>query len=130
MSTRPQLSQIPVITNGDMSGSLTGKPSIVDKLSMMSYSFSWSGTSPVGTVSIQVSNDYALGANGQVSNAGTWSTLALQYNGSTVSTIAITGNTGNGLVDIFQTGAYAIRPIYTFGSGVGSLQVVFNAKVA
>jgi hypothetical protein len=130
MSTRPQLSNFSSITNAPMAAAITGTPTIIDKLSMMSYSFSWSGASPVGTISIQVSNDYALSAVGQVSNPGTWSTLTLQYAGAATTTIAISGNTGNGLVDIFQTGAYAIRPIYTATSGNGSLSAIFNAKVA
>lgn len=97
---------------------------------MISYSLSWAGTSPVGTVSVQASNDYAVYPDGTVKNAGTWSTLTLSVNGSPVSTIAISGNTGNGLIDLNSCAAYAIRLIYTRTSGSGTMQAVINAKVA
>lgn len=130
MSLRPLIKPFPSIVNGSMAGNLTGIPSIINQLSMMSYGFSWSGTSPVGTVSIQVSNDYALAVDGTVANPGTWNVLTLNFGGAAVTTIPVTGNTGNGLVDILQTGAYAIRPIYTFTSGTGTLQAIFTAKVS
>lgn len=95
---------------------------------MMSYGYSWSGTSPVGTIKIQVSNDYSIDAGGAVSNAGTWSTIDLVYGGVVVSSIPVSGNTGNGLIDI-ETGAYAIRSVYTFTSGVGTLQAKITCKV-
>jgi hypothetical protein len=97
---------------------------------MMSYGISWSGTSPVGTISVQVSNDYSVGANGKQSNAGTWNTITFNQNGSAVSSFAVSGNTGNGFLDIDQMGAYAIRLIYVATSGVGQLQVTYNGKVS
>jgi hypothetical protein len=130
MSSRPCIKPFVSISSGDMSGSLNGKPSIINELSMMSYAFSWSGSSPVGTVSVQVSNDYALNPGGGVANAGTWNTLTFNYGGSPTTNIPLTGNTGNGLVEILQTGAYAIRPVYSFTSGTGNLTAVFTAKVS
>jgi len=109
-----------------MSGNLTSLPSIIQKCSRVSYGLSWTGASPVGTVSVQVSNDYSQNADGTVRNPGTWTSLYLNVNGTPSQTIAITGNTGSGFVDIETTGAYAIRLIYTSGSGTGSL----NATVA
>jgi hypothetical protein len=113
-----------------MSGNITGTATIISNMTFASYSFSWSGTSPVGTVSIQVSNDYALSATGQVANAGTWNTLPLSYSGSSVTTVPLSGNTGNGFIDIDSSAGYAIRPVYTFASGVGSLQCKVTGKVA
>lgn len=130
MSTRPLLDPFPIITNGDMSGNITGLVTIINQPSMLSYGLSWAGTSPVGTVSVQGSNDYKANPAGGVSNAGTWNTLTLNYNGTFVTTIPVSGNTGNGLIDIGPTGIYAIRLIYTFGSGVGTLQATINAKAA
>lgn len=131
MSTRPQIAPDPAIVNGDMSAaSITSKVSIIQKISMLSYSYSWAGTSPVGTIIVQVSNDYSLNANGTVANAGTWNTLTLNVGGTPATSIAITGNTGTGFVDIDQTGAYAIRTVYTKTSGVGTLQAVINGKVS
>lgn len=130
MSSRPLVNPFPSIKNGDMSANITGSVSIINQLSMMSYGFSWAGTTPVGSISIQVSNDYSVDAGGQVKNAGTWNALTLNYGGSAVTTIPVSGNSGNGLVDILQTGAYAVRPIYTFTSGTGTLQAIFTAKVS
>ena len=129
MSSRPLLKPHTVISNGNMSASsITSDVTIIQQLSAMSYGFSWSGTSPVGVIAIQVSNDYSVDASGAVSNAGTWSPLDLSSNGVTSQSVAVTGNTGNGLVDV-ETGAYAIRAVYTKTSGTGTLQAKINAKV-
>ena len=130
MSSRPFLKPFAVVTNGDMSGSITSAVTIVQQLSMISYGYSWSGTSPVGTISIQASNDYSVDAGGTVKNAGTWNTLTVESGGSAVSSVALTGNTGNGLIDVVQTAGYALRTVYTRTSGTGTLQVIVNAKVA
>jgi hypothetical protein len=132
LAYRPEISPYPVITNGDMSlTSITSKVTIVQKISMFSYSYSWVGSSPVGTLSVQVSDDYELSANGLTTiNTGTWNTLTLNVGGTPSTTIAVSGNTGNGFVDIFQTGAYAVRTVYTKGSGTGTLQAIISGKVA
>lgn len=131
MSFRPELKPYSVITNGDMSAtSITGNATIIQKISMLSYGFSWSGSSPVGTLSVQVSNDYSLDSQGNVSNAGTWTTLTLNVAGAAVTSIAVTGNTGTGFIDIDTCGAYAIRPVYTKTSGTGTLQGMINGKVS
>lgn len=129
MSSRPLIKPHTVISDGNMaSASITSDVTIIQQLSMISYGYSWSGSSPVGTIAIQVSNDYAIDPGGTVSNAGTWTPLDLAYNGSIVSTVPVTGNTGNGLIDI-ETGAYAIRTVYTRTSGTGTLQGKLSAKV-
>ena len=115
--------------NGNsMAGNITSSPTIILDMYAGSYALSWTGSSPVGTVSIQGSNDYSQNAEGNVMNAGTWNVLTVNYNGSAVTTIPITGNTGNGIIDITATGIYAVRLIYTAGSGTGSLTVTMIAK--
>jgi len=113
-----------------MAANITSAPTVIQKLSMLSYGLSWTGSSPVGTVSVQLSNDFSLDAEGRVLNAGTWNTALLNYNGTQVTTIPITGSTGSGLIDIVLTAAYAIRLIYTAGSGTGALTVTANGKVS
>lgn len=138
MTYRPQVSPEIVIPNaaaspastGSMATSINGAPTIVQKLSMISYQFLWSGTSPVGAVSVQFSNDFSLNSNGTVKNAGTWTTATLNYQGSPVTSIAISGNSGNGMIDIDATGVFAVRPVYTATSGVGTLQVTVCGKVS
>ena len=131
MATRPRITKYPVILNGNMSGNISGTPSIIQDLTLIGYALSWSGTAPVGTASIQVSNDYALDGDGRtVSNAGTWTTITLNYNGSAVTSIPITGNTGTAYIDIDSHSAYAMQLIYNATSGTGTLQAIVNAKVA
>ena len=131
MSTRSNIRPYSVITNGDMStASITSAVTILQSITLGSYTYSWSGTSPVGTIAVQVSNDYSVNADGTVKNAGTWVALYVTLNGSSqVNSIPVTGNTGQGIVE-WSTGAYAIRTVYTKTSGTGTLQSVINGKVA
>ncbi len=113
-----------------MAANITSAPTILQSLSKVSYAFSWSGTSPVGTLSAQVSNDYSVLPTGVVNNAGTWNTIPLLLSdGTTATSVAVTGNTGSGFFDI-STSAYACRVLYTFTSGVGTLAATVNGKVS
>jgi len=137
MSSRPQFNPQIVIpspqgqpANGSsMGANIISAPTIIQKLSMISYGISWSGATPVGTVSVQVSNDYSLNEDGTINNPGTWNTMTLNYNGTPTTAIPVTGSTGNGFIDVDATAAYAIRLIYTFTSGSGTLKAVVNGKV-
>lgn len=91
---------------------------------MINYSVSWAGTSPVGVITVQASDDYALNSDGTVKTAGTWNTLPLS------DTCDVSGNTGNGMIDIDQLAAYAIRLVYTRTSGTGTMSAIISAKVA
>lgn len=124
MSSRPLIKPFSVITNGNMATSLTSTPTITDNLSMISYDVSWAGSSPVGVITIQVSNSYSVNADGSVRNSGNWTTLTLS------SSTNVSGNTGNGFIDIDATAAYAVRLVYTRTSGTGLLNVKVASKVA
>lgn len=124
MSTRPQIKPHQVITNGDMSGSITSQVTVLSNVSIVNYAYIWSGASPSGTITVQVSNDVALDSQGNVQNAGTWNTLPLS------NTPTISGNTGNGAIDIDLIGSYAIRTVYNFISGTGTLQAYVVGKVS
>lgn len=130
MSTRTTLRPYSVITNGAMAANITSSVTVLQSITGVSYALSWAGTSPVGTVSVQVSNDYSLEPTGAVNNSGTWTTVELNVAGVPSTTIAITGNTGTVFIDIERIMAYAIRLIYTAGSGTGTLQAVINGKVS
>lgn len=124
MSSRPQFNPYPVILDGDMSGSLTSKITIIQKLSLVSYEITWAGSTPVGTISVEVSNDYTQNDDGSVRNAGSWSALPLSADTS------VSGNTGTGFIDVYACGAYAMRLVYTRVSGTGTMQAIVSAKVA
>lgn len=131
MSTRTGLRPQAVITSGDMSAvSITSTPTILQSLTRVSYEATWSGTSPVGTLSVQVSNDYSLHQDGTVNNAGNWVSLVLNVSGTPSTTVSVSGNTGSDFIDVDGTAAYAVRLIYTKGSGVGTLNATVNGKVS
>lgn len=91
---------------------------------MISYDISWTGSTPVGVMSVEVSNTYSQNGDGTVRNAGNWTTLTLS------ATPTVSGNTGNGGIDVDATGFYAIRLKYTRTSGTGTMNATINAKVA
>ena len=129
MSTRTNLRPQIVINAGSMAGNLTSSPTILQSLTRVAYSIVWSGTSPVGTLSIQGSGDYSVDSTGTVLNAGTWTTMTFYVNGAAATSAPVTGNTGNGIIDI-STAVYAIRLVYTRASGTGTMTATINAKVS
>lgn len=124
MASRPIFAPYLIIDSGDMSGNLTSKVTVIQNLSMLSYDVSWTGTSPVGVMSVQFSNTYSQNGDGTVRNAGNWTTITL----NTPATVS--GNTGNGMIDIDATGAFAMRLVYTRTSGTGTMNATVNGKVA
>lgn len=124
MASRPIFSPYLVINNGDMSASIISAVTVIQNLSMLSYDVSWTGTAPVGTMSVQVSNSYSQNADGSVKNPGNWTTLTLS------SPTPVSGSTGNGFIDVDALGAYAVRLVYTRVSGTGVMNAVINGKVA
>ena len=137
MSTRTTLRPQVVIpsaqgtpANGaSMAADIISAPTILNSLSMYSYSVSWTGTTPVGTLEIQASNDCVILAAGGVAG-GTWNTKPVGLNGATVSSIPITGNSGNGMIDVGRDGVLAVRLVYRATSGTGTLSATINGKVA
>lgn len=128
MSSRPVQKPHDVILNGSMAGSITGSPTIISNQTLIGYGFSWAGTAPVGSVTVQVSNDYSINVDGSVRNAGTWTTLT-NSDGDPIEG-AVSGATGNGFFNVAAIAGYAMRPIYTRTSGTGTLQCKVTTKVA
>ena len=132
MSTRSNLRPQSVITDGAMANTdvITSDITILQSLTIGSYTYSWSGSSPIGAISVEVSNDYKVDAAGNVLNAGTWTAIYFTLNGSSVVNAApVSGNTGTGVIE-WSTGCYAIRTLYTNTSGTGTMQAVIAGKVA
>lgn len=121
-ATRAPLKPFSVITNGNMASSITSTPTIIQDMSLIGYDVSWTGTTPVGVMSVQVSNSYSINPDGTVKNAGNWTTLTLS------SATNVSGNSGNGFIDVDLTGAYAIRLVYTRTSGTGTMHALICAK--
>ena len=142
MSTRTTLRPQQVIPSaqaspantGSMAASITSAPTVLQGLTKLSYSVSWTGTSPVGTLGVNVSNDCTISATGGVTG-GTWNALPLNVslNGGTSAlsyTIAVTGNSGNGFIDIESLSGAAVQLVYTFTSGTGTLTATVKGEVA
>lgn len=130
MSTRTNLRPQVVLNAASMAADQTSTATVLQSITKVAYEVSWTGTSPVGTVSVQVSNSYSLDPAGAVASAGNWSTMTVNYNGALVTVVPITGNSGVGLIDITVTAGYATRLIYTHASGTGSITAIINGKVS
>jgi hypothetical protein len=99
-------------SGADMSvASTTSNITTVTNLDNLGLVCSWSGTSPVGAIAIQASND-----------SSTW--VALDFG----STIAISGNTGSHLINIKNIPYCYVRAVYTKTSGIGTLGLSITAK--
>lgn len=131
MSTRTNLRPTTVINAKSMSSSIISSPTILQSISAVSYVVIWSeGSTPVGSLSVEVSNDFSLEADGTVKNAGIWVPITLTLSGSPVTGIPVSGDSGSGFIDVPGISAYAIRLHYTRSSGSGTMTSIVNGKVA
>lgn len=131
MSTRTTLRPYAVIDSGDMAADITSSATVLQSISGVSYTLSWTGSTPIGTIAVEGSNDYSLNPDGSVDNAGTWIPIYISVNGgAAAANAAITGNTGSALIEILKTTVYAIRLFYDATSGTGSLTAVINGRVS
>lgn len=128
MSNRPFLKPTKIITAQSMGANITSLPTLLPQLTRGSFQVVWSGTSPVGTITLQGSDDYATTPAGPVANTGTWTGMDVYVAGVTVSTVPVSGNTGSIIID-FETGVNAVRLFYTYGSGTGTMNAYINCKV-
>lgn len=124
MSSRPGIRPHTVLNKADISVNQTSEITIIAPLSLVSYSLTWAGVSPLGVVAVQVSNDYSENLDGTPKNAGTWNTLPLS------APTAVSGNTGTGFIDIDANAGFALRLTYTATSGTGTMTAILSAKVA
>lgn len=129
MSTRTALRPHVVIDAADMATDIISEATILQSLSCGSYTVTWSGASPVGSLTLQVSDDYKIAPNGTVENAGTWIDAPVSESGTTLTSIPITGNSGDGYIEILGTGAYAMRLYYAAASGDGTMTAKVTGKV-
>jgi hypothetical protein len=123
VSSRPIIPPHKVINAGSLAGNVISDVTIIQNSSDISYDISWTGSSPVGVMSVEVSNTYSQNGDGSVRNAGTWRTL-------TGMSAAVSGNTGDGGFDIVGTAFFAIRLHYVRTSGTGTINATITAKVS
>lgn len=101
-----------IVSAGSMAGNITSTETICKQVDNVGLLVEWSGTSPVGTITVEVAN----GDSG-------WS--ALDFG----TPISITGNSGNLNININQIPFEKIRTVYTRSSGTGTLNITLAAKV-
>jgi hypothetical protein len=112
------MSQLPIhVTNtaiisaGDVStATITSSTLEVKEIRTFAVQAVWSGASPLGTLSIQGSND---GTNFKELSGGS---------------IAVSGNTGNDLKNFPDCGYAYVQAVYTKTSGTGTITVTVNGK--
>jgi hypothetical protein len=99
----------PIIIAGDMSGDLSSSAIDISDISNYAVQFSWVGTAPVGSVNVLISND-GVG----------FDLLA--------SAKSLSGNSGTLIIKDSDTGYKYVKAIFTFTSGVGSLNASISGK--
>lgn len=98
--------------------STTSSISNVENTDNVGIILNWSGTSPVGTLTVDCCNDYDT----QAPTAAHW--VSLDFG----SAISISGNTGSHLISINQVPYTYMRVVYTKVSGVGTLFANISSK--
>src|SRR6185312_5596072 len=118
MSTRTHLAPYVVFNAVSMASDQTSTVTILSSMTSVSFDVSWTGSTPVGTIEVQIYNSYKLNAAGQTLSTGSWNTVPVSDSGgSIVTSIPVSGNTGSAFIDVTKTAGYAIRLLYTAGSG-------------
>ena len=110
MARKSTSHSFPVITAGDMSGSLTSTVTNVAYTDNVGYHCVWTGT-PTGTITVEATID---GTN--------WDSLTLS------PTISLTGASGSTLISLNQLPYESVRMKYNRSSGTGTINVVVMTK--
>jgi len=122
--------QLAISHSGDMSQtSIASDPWSMDQMKGFAVQPIWTGSSPVGTITIQGSNDDGGTSGGNPPVITNWTTVSFKDNtGATVSSFSVSGNSGNTMIqDDAQYYRWA-RLVYTKGSGTGTLSARLEAK--
>lgn len=101
-----------IVSAGNLSGNITSDGLEVKAAIRMSLQVSWTGSSPVGTLKVQGSND----------------NITFADDPEQASPLAISGSSGQALIKIANTSYNYVRVLYTSTSGSGSLNVNLSAK--
>jgi len=110
-----------IIVAQPMTTSITSAPVEVKSQDNIGIQMNWTGA-PVGAFTFQISMDYKQDAEGNVLNAGNWTTLPV------TPAIVATGSSGTAYVDLNQQSAMYTRVVYTATGGTGVLDVYVNGK--
>lgn len=113
-----------LISATSMATSITSEQAIIEGTDIQAIEVEWTGTSPVGTVTVEVSS-----YDKKTQTNSTWKEIVFtNQTGTQVSTMAVSGNSGSHLLHILTLGVNAMRVKYNRTSGTGSLTVILSAK--
>lgn len=111
MSRKNVAQKFNVITNGDMSGSLTSVISDCEQLDRIAYTGQWAGTGVSGSITVYKSDDKVL-----------WSELPLN------AALTLSGTSGDFVLECTEVNFKYIKLVYTFAGGTGVLNVHYHAN--
>ena len=118
MSRKPVSHAYPVITAGDMGGSLTSAVTAVSYTDNVGYNVIWTGT-PTGSITVEAT----IALDADVTNGtATWNSLTLS------PTVSTGGAAGSTLISLNQLPYSHVRLKYTRSSGTGTLNVTVMTK--
>lgn len=107
-----------MLNAADMSTTQTSAATNTENLDKASIVVRWSGTAPVGAITIEGKNKVQT-ASGMVDSD--WVTLDFEP-------INVTGNTGNHTILFIELPFTELRMVYTPTSGVGAITAIITAK--
>jgi len=112
-----------VLHGQSLATSFVSPPTVIRFTDNVSYQITVTTSSSVGTFSVQVSDDYAVGLGPEVANPGTWNTLTL----SGIPTVA--GANDIISISLNQLPYLAIRLVYTSSvAGSGTCTAYITSK--
>lgn len=117
MGRKNRIEPFAALKNVDISTDQTGSVSDIGHLDNVCYLIYWSGTTPVGTLIIECTND-----DPKTVSSPRW--VQLDFG----SAIVISGNSGDHLINIAQAPFNFIRPRYAKTSGTGTLNAILHVK--
>lgn len=112
---------VSVVTNGNMTSSITSAVTEIENQDNIGIQMVWTGA-PVGVFDVQISMTFKEDAFGNITNPGTWTSIPLS------PSISASGSPDNAYIDLNQLSATYIRVVYTRGSGSGTLNIVLDGK--
>lgn len=116
MSRKSLLKPYKILNAVDIATNQTSNPTNVEGIDNFCIELEWSGTTPVGVVTVETASQDAGG------NYSTWKSIDFG------ATISISGASGNHLLFV-KADSQFYRVVYTATSGTGTLTAIISGKV-
>jgi hypothetical protein len=126
MSSKRQLSPTPIFTAHSLASSFNSLPQQIQYTDNVGLEVDVTAASALnGVFAVQVSASYAQDAEGNVINAGTWTTVTTSAGSPIQATVTSTGSV---YFDLNQLSAPWVRLAYTASAGTGTANGIATAK--